>query len=109
MASKKKAEPTSLSELEMVKLELEAEREKVRKLTEKAILAENDKLALEEKLLHAERKNVSHRYMEVRRVNDVDRGKREEFMKELKDKFGVPHDEGLGYDPMTGDIIREDK
>lgn len=113
MPRKKKEEsgkvplPTHLTEVEMLKLELAAERERVRKLTEKSILAENDLLAQQEKLIHEQRKNVSQRYSEVRRINDLDREKRKNYMNELKAKFGIPEEEGLGYNPDTGEIIKE--
>lgn len=97
-----------LSEIEMLKLELYAEQEKVRKLTEKSILDDNEKLAIEEKLLHEKRKNAGQRYSETKRINDKAREERKQYMNELKMKFGIPKDEGLGYDPITGDIIRKD-
>lgn len=94
-----------LTEVEMLKLELEAEKEKVRKKDERLVLAENDLLHKTKELIDEKLKNCSHRYRNVCDMNDKQREKRKEFMSELKEKYGIPEEQGLGYDPISGELI----
>lgn len=105
----KKKKPTILTDEEMLKLQFEAEKEKRRQAEEQLVLAENARLDLEQKIIAERKKLVSHRYAEVKRLNEKEREKRVNFMNELKDKFGIPREEGLGYNPDTGEIIRDTK
>lgn len=99
-------EKVFLTETEMLTLELEAEKEKVRKLSEKLILAENETVHKHKELLIERITNVSHRYKNLKDINDKDREKRKEFMSKLKEKYNIPDEEGLGYDPISGELIK---
>ena len=98
-----------LTAVEMLTLELEAEKEKVRNRDEKLILSENQLLQKTKELFEEKLKNCSHRYRNVCEVNDKERNKRKDFMNELKEKYSIPKDEGLGYDPISGELILTNK
>lgn len=94
-----------LSKEDMLRLELEAEKEKVRKLTENIILEENKYLQKCKEVIQKDMELISHRFSNIREINNKDRNNRAEFMAGLKSKYEVPEDEGLGYDPDTGKLI----